>query len=176
MRARSGRRVKYFVRVGETELVVNLDGEGVHTGDESVQARVEDLSGTPVHLVTIGSEVHRVLVRRDSERGKGAYALWVGGYRFNVEAIDERSKVIRELSGDRDKPTGPAPVIAPMPGLIVRVNVNVGDEVQAGQGIVVMEAMKMENELRTSSAGRVKSVLAQPGTAVEKGAKLVELE
>ena len=168
--------MKYFVRLGNEELVVNLDGEGVHFGDESIQAHVEDVSGTPVHMVTIGNEVHRVLVRKDRERGKGCYSLWVGGYRFDVEALDERSKAIRELSGDRDKPSGPAPVVAPMPGLIVRVNVQVGDEVQSGQGVVVMEAMKMENELRSSSAGRVKAILAQPGTAVEKGAKLVELE
>jgi pyruvate carboxylase subunit B len=63
-----------------------------------------------------------------------------------------------------------------MPGLVVRVNVQPGDAVQAGQGLVVMEAMKMENELRSAAAGRVKSVLAQPGTAVEKGTVLVELE
>jgi pyruvate carboxylase subunit B len=168
--------MKYFVSIGDEQLVVNLDGEGVHFGDESVQAHVEDLSGTPVHMVTIGNEVHRVLVRRDRDRGKGAYSLWVDGYRLDVEALDERSKVIRELSGDRDKATGPAPIVAPMPGLIVRVNANVGDEVHAGQGLVVMEAMKMENELRATAAGRVKAILAQPGTAVEKGAKLVELE
>jgi pyruvate carboxylase subunit B len=62
-----------------------------------------------------------------------------------------------------------------MPGLVVRVSVSVGDRVEAGQGIVVMEAMKMENELRATAAGTVKSVNATPGTAVEKGALLVEL-
>jgi pyruvate carboxylase subunit B len=63
-----------------------------------------------------------------------------------------------------------------MPGLIVRVNVKAGDKVHAGQGIVVMEAMKMENELRATAAGTVKSVEVVPGTAVEKGALLVALE
>ena len=63
-----------------------------------------------------------------------------------------------------------------MPGLIVRVNVQVGDTVQAGQGLVVMEAMKMENELRATAAGKVKSVAGVRGTAVEKGALLIELE
>lgn len=168
--------MKYYVRIGHEELVVDIAADGVHFGDESLSAHVEDVSGTPVHMVTIGTEVHRVLVKRDRERGKGCYSLWVGGYRFDVEALDERSKIIRELSGDKNKITGPAPINAPMPGLIVRVNVQVGDEVQAGQGVVVMEAMKMENELRSSSAGRVKTILAQPGSAVEKGARLVELE
>ena len=60
--------------------------------------------------------------------------------------------------------------------LIVRVNAQPGDAVQAGQGLVVMEAMKMENELRAQAAGRVKSVLVAPGTAVEKGTLLIELE
>jgi biotin carboxyl carrier protein len=63
-----------------------------------------------------------------------------------------------------------------MPGLIVRVHVQVGDTVQPGQALVAMEAMKMENELRATAAGKVKAVLAGPGTAVEKGALLVELE
>jgi pyruvate carboxylase subunit B len=63
-----------------------------------------------------------------------------------------------------------------MPGLIVRINVVPGDTVEAGQGVVVMEAMKMENELRATSAGKVRSVDVAPGTAVEKGALLVSLE
>jgi pyruvate carboxylase subunit B len=60
--------------------------------------------------------------------------------------------------------------------MIVRVNVQVGDAVHAGQGLVVMEAMKMENELRASSAATVKAIHARPGTAVEKGALLLEME
>ena len=63
-----------------------------------------------------------------------------------------------------------------MPGLIVRINVEPGMQVQPGQGLVVMEAMKMENELRASAAGVVKAVRVSPGTAVERGTVLVELE
>jgi pyruvate carboxylase subunit B len=60
--------------------------------------------------------------------------------------------------------------------MIVRVTVREGDAVQPGQGLVVMEAMKMENELRATAAGTVRRVLIGPGTAVEKGALLLELE
>jgi pyruvate carboxylase subunit B len=63
-----------------------------------------------------------------------------------------------------------------MPGLIVRVNVSPGDAVQAGQGLVVMEAMKMENELRAPAAGTVKTVMVEPGKAVEKGTVLVDFD
>jgi pyruvate carboxylase subunit B len=63
-----------------------------------------------------------------------------------------------------------------MPGLIVQLRVQVGDMVSAGTGLVVMEAMKMENELRAPAAGKVRAVHVAVGAAVEKGALLVELE
>ena len=166
--------MKYFVQVNSEEHEVLLDAAGVHVDGEDVAAQVMPVDGTPVRMVTIGNEVHRVVVRPGATRG--AYTLWLDGWRFEVDALDERTKVIRELSGASAGPSGPAPLKAPMPGLIVRVSVQVGDQVQAGQGIVVMEAMKMENELRATAAGKVKSILASPGTAVEKGALLVELE
>jgi len=166
--------MKYFVRINDEEHEVLLDANGVHMDGDDVAAQVIPLEGTPVRMVTIGDQVHRVVVRPGGTRG--AYTLWLDGYRFEVEALDERTKAIRELSGAAAGPSGPAPLKAPMPGLIVRVNVAVGDQVQAGQGIVVMEAMKMENELKASAAGKVKAILATPGTAVEKGALLVELE
>jgi biotin carboxyl carrier protein len=62
-----------------------------------------------------------------------------------------------------------------MPGLVVRINVEPGDPIRAGQPLVVMEAMKMENELRATSDGVVRAVRVQPGAAVEKGTVLVEI-
>ena len=112
-------------------------------------------------------------MRRGATRG--AYTLWVDGFRFDGEALDERTRAIRDITAVSGKASGPAPVVAPMPGLIVRVNVAEGDSVQPGQGVVVMEAMKMENELRASAAGTVKAIHVSPGKAVEKGTVLVEL-
>ena len=63
-----------------------------------------------------------------------------------------------------------------MPGLIVRTEVGVGDRVRKGQGVVVMEAMKMENELKAEADGVVSRVMVEDGTAVEKGAVLAEFE
>ena len=139
-----------------------------------VTARLADVEGTPVRMLTVGDEVHRIVVRPGGARGR--YTIGVDGFRHEVEALDERMHAIRELAGATAGPVGPAPLLAPMPGMIVRVSVQVGEQVVPGQGLVVIEAMKMENELRATSAARVKSVLAQPGAAVEKGALLVELE
>ena len=165
--------MKYLVQVGDEEVEVLLDGDQATVDDMAVSARLSEVEGTPVRMVTVGDAVHRVVARPGA--GKGVYTLWVDGFRYEVEALDERTRVIRELAGASAGASGPAPLKAPMPGMIVRVNVQVGDTVQPGQSLVVMEAMKMENELRASAAATVKAVLAQPGTAVEKGALLLEM-
>jgi len=165
--------VKYFVDIGKERLEVELDGETARVNGSSYPVHLADVEGTPVHMVRMGERVHRVVAVRHAERGR--YTLRLDGWRFEAEALDERTRAIRDLTGEQAVHAGPLPVRAPMPGLIVRVHVDVGDAVTAGQGVISMEAMKMENELRATTAGTVKAVLVQPGQAVEKGAVLVEL-
>jgi pyruvate carboxylase subunit B len=164
--------MRYIVDMNGKRTELDVTGDTVTVDGHGLLAHVEEIEGTPVRIVTIGSEVHRVVVRRGATRG--VYTLWVDGFRFDGEALDERTRAIRDITAVSAKASGPAPVNAPMPGLIVRVNVKVGDVVQPGQGVVVMEAMKMENELRASAGGTVKAVLVEPGKAVEKGTTLVE--
>ena len=166
--------MKYHVRIGASELEVVLDEDEARVGDERFVVRLSDVDGTPVRSLTVGDEVHRVVVRPGPSRGR--YTLWIDGFRHEVEALDERTRAIRELAAATSGPTGPEPLVAPMPGMIVRVLVQPGDVVQPGQGLVVMEAMKMENELRAATPASVRAVRAQPGSAVEKGALLIELE
>ena len=166
--------MKYVVDVGGRSVDVEVDGDQITVGGRVLPASLSELTGTPVALLSLGTRVHRVVVSRDSSRGR--YVLSLDGRRYDVEALDERTHAIRQLSSSASGPKGPAPLVAPMPGLIVRVAVEVGATVQPGQGLVVMEAMKMENELRSASAGTVKAIRAEPGTAVERGAVLVELE
>jgi biotin carboxyl carrier protein len=166
--------MRYFVRIGDTEIELSREGDEVIVDGTTTSARLADVEGTPVRMLTVGDEVHRIVVRPAGPRGR--YTIWVDGFRHEVEALDERMRAIRELAGASAGPVGPAPLVAPMPGMIVRVNVQVGDRVDPGQGLVVMEAMKMENELRAQAVATVKAVLAQPGQAVEKGALLIELE
>jgi pyruvate carboxylase subunit B len=163
------------VELNAQRKTVSIDPEGVrYEDDAAIRGELSDIEGSPVRMVKLGTHVYRVVAEK--RQGRGRYTLWVDGYRFETEALDERTRSIRDLSAATAGPTGPAPIIAPMPGLIVRVNVSVGDRVEAGQGLVVMEAMKMENELRAIAPGTVRSVEVSPGTAVEKGALLVALE
>ncbi|HEX7595989.1 MAG TPA: biotin/lipoyl-containing protein [Gemmatimonadaceae bacterium] len=167
--------MKYVVQLNDKPHTVSIEPDGVQYENEPMaRGELSDIEGSPVRMVKLGTHVYRVVAEK--RQGRGKYTLWVDGYRFEVEALDERTRAIRDLSAANAAPTGPAPIIAPMPGLIVRVNVSVGDRVEAGQGIVVMESMKMENELRATAAATVWSINVTPGTAVEKGALLVELD
>ena len=166
--------MKYVVDVAGVRHELTLAGGTVEVDGQPHPVRIDDNEGSPVRTIRVADAVHRIVVRRGDRRGR--YVIWVDGYRYEVDALDERTRAIQDLAAAATGPRGPAPLIAPMPGLIVRVNVAAGDTVAAGAGLIVMEAMKMENELRAAAAGTVKAVHAQPGTAVEKGAILVELE
>ena len=99
----------------------------------------------------------------------------MGGGGVELEVVDERTRQIQALTGKRAASGGGTMVRAPMPGLVVRVAVAAGQRVDAGTGVVVVEAMKMENELRAPRAGVVETVHVAVGQAVEKGAPLVTL-
>ena len=104
----------------------------------------------------------------------GVWDLHMDGRRLTAEVVDERTRAIRALTRAAAGPTGPRPVKAPMPGMIVRIEAAEGDRVKAGQGVLIMEAMKMENELRAEAGGVISRIHVSPGQAVEKGTVLVE--
>ena len=101
-------------------------------------------------------------------------AVVINGRRYGFEVEDPRSLQGRRGVGGGAQ--GPRPVKAPMPGRVVRLLVEVGDEVVEGQGVVVIEAMKMQNELRASKAGRVAKVSVAVGDTVGAGDVLVVVE
>lgn len=101
-----------------------------------------------------------------------SYTVTVGPHRFQLEIQDPRS---RRRVGAPQSPEGPQELVAPMPGKIVKVLVTEGQEVAQGEGLLVVEAMKMQNEIRAPRAGRVERIYVGEGNGVETGAKLVRL-
>jgi acetyl/propionyl-CoA carboxylase alpha subunit len=101
-------------------------------------------------------------------------AVVIGGRRFGFAVEDPRSLQGRRGAGAGAE--GPRPVKAPMPGRVVRLLVAVGDTVDEGQGVVVIEAMKMQNELKSPKAGKVVKVGAAVGDTVGSGDVLVVVE
>jgi biotin carboxyl carrier protein len=100
--------------------------------------------------------------------------LWVGSARYSAELRDPRSLRGRKDSGDDGK--GPRKLVAPMPGRVVRVLAKQNDEVEAGGGIIVVEAMKMQNEIKSPKKGTVMKILAVEGTTVNAGDVLAIVE
>lgn len=106
----------------------------------------------------------------------GRWDFLLNGREVAVEAVNERAAKIREMSAKAETGTHLQAVRAPMPGLVVEVSVRAGDQVPAGERVAVVEAMKMENELRAAAGGKVARVLIEAGAAVEKDQLLVEFE
>ncbi len=98
----------------------------------------------------------------------GRYVVEVGGERYEVGVEEESRYIIRTRGGAAEGERGQV-VKAPMPGRVTHVAVAIGDTVTAGTPLLVIEAMKMENEFRASGPGTVREVRAQPGQAVNAG-------
>ncbi|HEY6293838.1 MAG TPA: biotin/lipoyl-containing protein [Terriglobia bacterium] len=108
----------------------------------------------------------------NGRRGAQDYTVRVGPESFRLTVRDPRS---RRRTFDAAGSGGPKEIAAPMPGKIVKVLVQEGDKVTVGQGLLVMEAMKMQNELRAPRAGRIERIYAVENGGVETGAPLVRL-
>jgi biotin carboxyl carrier protein len=108
-----------------------------------------------------------------SERVANDLHVWVGNKRFAVEVRDPRSLRGRTRAGD-DR--GPRKITAPMPGKVVRLLVREGDEVELGAGVAVVEAMKMQNEIKSPKRGTVQKILVSEGAAVNAGDVLAIVE
>jgi len=163
--------MKFAARIGEIvhEIVVTrLDGDYVVTFD-GVE-HVVDARKLEADFYSILYEGKSYEVSVESVGPK--YFVRHGAYEQVVELADASRSGREELQ----KKGGLENIDSVMPGKVVRVLVAAGDEVQAGQGLVVIEAMKMENEIDAPRAGRVKSVEVSRGQTVETGTRLVVLE
>ncbi|HLY99429.1 MAG TPA: biotin/lipoyl-containing protein, partial [Candidatus Angelobacter sp.] len=98
----------------------------------------------------------------------------IGQERFSAALRDPRS--LRSHRGAGSGSKGPQKIIAPMPGKVIRILASAGDEVQAGQGLVIIEAMKMQNELKSPRQGKVKKILIEEGALTEPGQIVAEIE
>jgi biotin carboxyl carrier protein len=164
--------MRYTAIAGGEERLIEVtpreNGYRVVIGDRELELDAVHLEGFAVSLIA-GTRSYRC----DIEPGKnGQIRVLVGEAIYPLEILDERRLRMRRAAG-KFTLEGPQRVDAPMPGKVTRVLVKVGDEVQEGQGLVVVEAMKMENELKSPKAGRVTELRAVEGAAVESGAKLV---
>ena len=165
--------MKYLVAIGGREIEVVINGDRITIDGRAVSASLVAVPDTPVRqLLLEGSSQSLPII----PAGRGHWELLDHGDHWEVEVLDERTHHIRSLTAGSAAQAGAAPLKAPMPGLVVRVLARPGEEVAAGAGLIVLEAMKMENELKALAAARVRAIPVEPGQPVEKGQVLVEFE
>jgi len=145
----------------EDRWTCRLDGRDIEV--DAVLARPDVLS------LRIGNLAYEV----KCERVAGDLHLWVGSARYSVQVRDPRSLRGRSHSADDQ---GPRKLTAPMPGKVVRVLVGPGVQVDAGAGVLVVEAMKMQNEIKSPKKGTIQKILVREGSAVNAGDVLAIVE
>jgi len=163
-----------LVTVGSREYRIALQSEGIALidGHESHY----DFTGiSPGSYSLILDHVSSTVFVESTDRQESRLRLRVNGRLYNLTVDDRRSLLRKSLLQNKQHRRESQVVRAPMPGLVVRVEVEVGDQVETGQGLVVLEAMKMENEIKSVQRGKVESIHITAGKIVEKGEKLLTI-
>jgi biotin carboxyl carrier protein len=128
------------------------------------------LAGRDVLSVLIEGKAYEI----KREHAQGDMPVWVGSVRYLAEVRDPRSLRGRRSAGADEK--GPKKLLAPMPGKVVRVLLGQGQAVEAGESILVVEAMKMQNEIKSPKKGTVQKIVAAEGANVNAGDVLAIVE
>jgi len=167
--------MRWVVRGGAESREVEVERQGDRFEVEMDGRR------RPVELIRLDGAVASLRFPEDGrsfqityQRGRnGSWRVAVGQREFEFSVLTP-AEATEAVSASRDG--GPSRLMAPIPGKVVAVKVSPGDEVSSGQALVVLEAMKMENELAAEQAGKVAAVHVCDGATVESGQLLVELE
>lgn len=168
--------MRYFTAIGGRERTIDIDAqEGTlfRVSIDGGATRVidaEHLEGHVVHMLVDGRSYEV-----DLEEDGDAFNLLVDDALFRLEVLDERKHRLRNARG-KFHVAGPQTIRAPMPGKVVKILAAQGSEVAEGQGVIIIEAMKMENELRAPKAGKVAEVFVAEGQTVENRAALISIE
>jgi len=168
--------MKLHATIADYQTDVRIKDEGSRVFAEIDDRRYElDVheSADGRYLVIADGLVFNCRVERRPESGKQVDVV-VGSGQYSVTLTDP--KRLRSAAGLVGHGDDVARIVAPMPGKVVRVLVAIGDQVNAGTGIVVVEAMKMQNEMKTPKAGKVTAVSAELGATVNAGEVLAVVE
>ena len=162
----------YHVTVNGRELSIGLDAGGrVMVNGDPLVIDVRQTSEHNFSVIMAGESLN-VLAEKKEE----LYNVTTAGVVHEVQVISDRDRILSTYARPRGSTVSRLEVHAPMPALVVKVEVAVGDRVTRGSGLLVLEAMKMENEVKAHQSGRVKEIYVGAGKPVEKGELLMLLE
>jgi pyruvate carboxylase subunit B len=163
--------VKYVATVDGQEHQIGLAEGGITLDGEPVEVDLESIDGGFHYSLLVGAASHEVFV----ERCEDVCTVTIGGQRYRVQVEDERDRRAGVQRAAAEE-AGEAQVTSPMPGVVVAVLVEAGQAVRAGEGLLILEAMKMENEIRAPRTGVVETVRVTPGQRVSQDDILVRIK
>ena len=161
--------MKYVTVINDQQFEIEIDNDGIVLVDGEVRdVDFLNLGGSLYSLITENKSFEAVI---DDDEGK--IAVMMRGRLFEAQVLDERAVLLMQRRGGQ--PTGSGEVHAPMPGLIVDITVESGQVVKQGDTLIILESMKMQNELKSPVEGVVRTIHVEAGQAVDKNDLLAEI-
>ena len=162
--------MKYHAQIDNQKYVIDInDDSNIVVDDEPVQANLLQVGPLGLYSLLMDNESCELVV----EEQRFGYRVTLGSNTYDVRVTDERTLRLNAGRSQLTTPTGERFIRAPIPGLIVKILVQEGEEIAANQPVIILEAMKMENELRAQRDGVVKEILINTGESVDQGAELI---
>jgi len=166
---------RYIVKVGDEEFDLNLRRHGdsfeIEYNNEKYKVGADRL-GEGKYLIRLNENSSEVNISKNG----GSFNIFLEGKEMEVRVEPYNLAELRKRAGSALKKTEDRIVKAPMPGLVLAVNVKPGQTIKKGTTLVIIEAMKMENMIKAAHDGTVKDIFVAAGKAVDKNEKLLELE
>ncbi|HSR21322.1 MAG TPA: biotin/lipoyl-containing protein [Anaerolineales bacterium] len=164
--------MRYVTTIGDKEFSVEVLGQGrVSIDGKIVEVDLGNISGQPVYSMVIDGKSYEAYVYE----GEDEWQVLLLGQQYPAKVEDEREKRLRAAAGGTLAESGEFHLKAPMPGLVITVSVQQGQDVAKGDVLIILESMKMQNELRAPRAGTVSRIKIKPGETVEQRQTLLTI-
>ncbi len=164
--------MKYIATTDEQEFSVEIvDERHVRLGEETLEVDFVSVSGQPLYSLIVNGKSYEAYVYPDED----GWQVLLMGRLYHVRVEDEREKRLRAAAGGKVAESGEFHLKAPMPGMVVSVPVREGQKVEKGDVLVILESMKMQNELKSPRAGTVSRIRVQAGDSVEQKQTLLSV-
>ncbi len=165
---------KYHVRIEDRCFDIEVDEFGKYWIDGKEIEFTLHTSDTLTAVARLENRSYEVILDRNCP-DESACVLYVNGRGIPLTLEDEKTALLKQFEGSESAGSRNKSIKSPMPGKINKVLVQAGDEIQEGQGVLILEAMKMENELKSPSAGTISRVHVKETDTVEKNELLIEI-
>jgi len=164
--------MKYITTINDKEFLVEvIDEHRVSINGQTYHVDFEAVSGQPVYSLIVDGKSHEAFVRESDDE----WQVLLRGRLYPAKVEDEREKRLRAAAGGGVAEGGEFHLKAPMPGLVVTVLVEEGQEVKKGQVLLILESMKMQNELKSPRDGIVNRIKVKAGESVEQKQALLSV-